>query len=329
MASEKSLWSRMLLRIRAGSVVSLPLRALKVIYVRAVIRAFSSIAAVCGPATVGVGRYSLELMPGDGGKSAELRINGVKEPLCMDLIGREAAGSRTIVDVGANIGYNVLVFAEKAPRSRIIAIEPVPETFRALNENIRRNKLGNVSAFDVGIANVNGQLPLYVSKKRNWSRFLMTEEGSGDIIDVIPSKVVTLDTLASDEGLAGIDFVRMDVEGFEVEVIEGMKGILKGRQRLKILMEMHWHLRARGDLDSMLMTLEENGFRIREALVEDDWRMHFFVKHPLLKQPLDWFRERLGDRNYTGPVETDYHALYSRTGILPSHILFEKAPRLR
>lgn len=65
------------------------------------------------------------------------------------------------IDVGANIGFWSLMFAEKFPQAKIYSIEANPSTFDLLRENIEINKFLNIYSINIGVSDKIGELPLY------------------------------------------------------------------------------------------------------------------------------------------------------------------------
>jgi FkbM family methyltransferase len=125
-------------------------------------------------------------------------------------------GERTFVDVGANVGSYSLI-ASEVPNANVISIEPHPRTFGALLENIKRNERQNVTCLNLAISRLEGLLEL-------------TDLGESSINQIVPShgaRSRTLQVMAKpfhavcDELAINPDFVKIDVEGHEREVLDG------------------------------------------------------------------------------------------------------------
>lgn len=124
----------------------------------------------------------------------------------------------TIVDVGAGIGEDAVVFSKfVGPTGRVIAIEAHPTTFACLQGTIARSRLSNVVAVQCAITDREGVLTM-----SNDSAHLansMLKRGSG--VDV-PAK--TLDALWAELGVETVDLLKMNIEGAERPAMEGMTG---------------------------------------------------------------------------------------------------------
>ncbi len=139
------------------------------------------------------------------------------------------AGS-IVVDVGANIGYYTLLF-EKAigPGGRIVAFEPEPDNLIELRMNVERNGLSNVSV-----------QPYAVGSRAGMVSFAKGINGGvrGDI-DSMTGDAIQVPMVTLDEALAGpVDLIKVDVEGYEEEVLLGAKGIIQ-RFRPNLFVEIH------------------------------------------------------------------------------------------
>jgi FkbM family methyltransferase len=142
----------------------------------------------------------------------------------------------TFVDVGAHIGYYTLLGAHRVgPRGRVYAFEPAPENFRALQRNISQNGLSNVVAESLAVTGQSGRAQLTVSETDSASHSLAGSLASGRKVEV--------ETTSLDEYFAGndtpIDVVKLDAEGAEPEILEGMQQILARNPDVVLFVEIY------------------------------------------------------------------------------------------
>lgn len=135
-------------------------------------------------------------------------------------------GAGAVVEVGANIGAITLGLAKRAAAfgQTVYAYEPQPFIFQNLNANLALNALGNVRAFPLACGASNAELyftvPDYMQENNFGAVELRTERGTHDL--AVPC--VTLDQhLAQVE----VGLIKVDVEGFELEVFKGSQQLIQ------------------------------------------------------------------------------------------------------
>ncbi len=125
----------------------------------------------------------------------------------------------TILDIGSNIGNHSLYFLLERGARFSYCFEPAKETFDILKKNIELNHLENrTKIFNAGVGNGAGSACISLSREKNTAYTQITLQEEGDV------KVVGVDELGIKDK---ISFVKIDVEGFELEVIKGMFNTLK------------------------------------------------------------------------------------------------------
>lgn len=148
------------------------------------------------------------------------------------------------IDVGAHIGkYTLRIAKIVGPKGKIIAIEPDPDNFKALLEGVKMNKFNNVVTLNVAAYDRECKLPLYVSpaKGKTPEGWLIGKGGSsvkrrgvsGSIHEVAAKP---LDKIVEDLGISHVNYIKVDVEGAEYEVLKGSKKVIE-KYRPKIIAE--------------------------------------------------------------------------------------------
>ena len=142
--------------------------------------------------------------------------------------------SRVVFDVGANIGDITLAAARSFPNAHIYSFEPVRSTYQMLCENIK-NYSERITPYNFGFFNVSKRLDIHI----------MSSHGASSILDQSPNyksvhphiretgtesiQVYTLDSFMADKSIDRIDIMKIDVEGTELEVIEGGRETFKNK----------------------------------------------------------------------------------------------------
>ncbi len=148
-----------------------------------------------------------------------------------------------MLDIGANIGLTALAFSSLCPSGTIIAVEAGRKAFEYLVSNIRENAIDNVRAFNFAAGSKAGFARLYVDDANLASAFVIGIAASaGDAGLATPMHPI--DDAFPEFGIDRVDVIKIDVEGFELEVLRGAGEILE-RFKPIVYMEMnHWCLNA-------------------------------------------------------------------------------------
>lgn len=168
--------------------------------------------------------------------SLRLSINGIYEEVETGIVKKEVKSGEIVLDVGANIGYYTLILAKLVgSQGRVYAFEPEPTNFEVLKKNIEMNGYQNVILNQSAVGIEKGRTKLYLSEIKTGMHRIYKSKYCKDHIEV---DIIKLDDYLTDNNIyKNIDFVKIDVEGAELAVLEGMQETLNSNQRLKMLVE--------------------------------------------------------------------------------------------
>ena len=181
-------------------------------------------------AIVEVNKSKMLLFPRKGGINCihfDLFLYKKREPNCTDYLmhSNVLKDGDIVLDIGANIGYYVLIESQLVGKSgKVYAVEPVRSNFELLERNVQLNNLKNVSTFQFAFSDEDAKSgTMYVSDKNNLCTMNRNAAISGKIGKIVSEEevpVATVDTFFKDK--TPPNFIRMDVEGSEYEIIKGM-----------------------------------------------------------------------------------------------------------
>ena len=174
----------------------------------------------------------------DLGDSLNLSINGVYGELDTKIIREEIHEGDIVVDVGANIGYYTLIFAQLVGKSgKVFAFEPEPKNFEILKKNIEINNYQNIIAEQKIVSDKSGMMKLFIAEQGIVGHRIQQKTDSQKFIEI---ESIILDDYLKNLNLSGkINFIKIDVEGAEVKVLEGSKIIIEKSDQLKIFTEFN------------------------------------------------------------------------------------------
>jgi FkbM family methyltransferase len=189
-------------------------------------------------------------------------------------------GVKNFIDIGANIGIYCFVAAKNCPAdAKILAYEPQPNCSKILEKTIFLNNWEEkVKAFNLGIADKEGKMELHLAGTGSSFNNAFNDNAN------LQKTVVLTDTLDNQvkKNLNGkVDFIKIDVEGFEQKVLEGGIETIKRDQPI-IFIEIADHIRGRNyrnpNYQKTIAWLKEKGYIIYRA--EENYRLTKIGKNP-------------------------------------------------
>jgi len=174
-----------------------------------------------------------------------------------DMIIKELRKDDIVVDCGANIGYFSLFMAELVGKNgKVIAFEPEPSNFKLLKHNIKVNNYENIIPMPFAVSDKLGSTNL---KLESTVAHYLTEEKTKDSIQV---DAITLDSYFENYQKK-IRLVKMDVEGYESEIINGMRNMIKNNDlRLVVEFSNYTQMHTNHKPVKLLELIDELGFEI-------------------------------------------------------------------
>jgi FkbM family methyltransferase len=174
-----------------------------------------------------------------------------------------------IVDCGSNVGMSVLFFKALFPNARVIGVEPDPKTFEVLSGNVRRNHWNDVVLHNKAVGAADGT-----------TNFYMNAQNPGDLgMSVIAQEhlktqlTVPAARLSSIIGQDHVDFLKLDVEGAEEEVIDDLSQTSVIRQIDRMMVEYHHHIAGHAEnLSHILDVLTKSGFGFQLKTLDLNFR---------------------------------------------------------
>ena len=215
----------------------------------------------------------------DEGLAPYLFSTGVYGRQDTELFKEQIRPGMVVVDVGANIGYYALIAAKLVGNEgKVYAFEPVSNNYDLLVANIKVNGYTNIIPIPKAVSNKCGKALLFINKVNLTTPSLSQDNVTGHISTDIMSAGLSTPSLSRDEvetitldkffegavGVEKVDFLKMDVEGYEGLVIEGAEKVLKGNN-LKIFMEFWPYGLKNAGTDSLklLHRLQDYGFKMK------------------------------------------------------------------
>lgn len=171
--------------------------------------------------------------------------------------------SDTVIDVGAHIGLFTLYASQSCKIGNIYSYEPVKENFEILKENMNINNLKNVKIFNLAVSNSNSTITLFMNNDE--SGHSMFSESSENII----VKSTSLMKIFDDNKIKECNFLKLDCEGAEYEIIEKLPSTYFEMIE-KIIIEYHMVDSHPELLEKLQNKLSANNFKFETKILFSD-----------------------------------------------------------
>ena len=193
----------------------------------------------------------------------------------------------TIFDVGANDGSYSLMLSKIFPNAEIHAFEPVPATFNAAETELQAAK--NVKLHKFGLYRENCLLDIYNDLENPNSQISsvyadgLKEFYAVNELQQTKIEVKTLDSFVADQGINCIDFIKIDVEGAELSVLQGASAMIaSGNLRIVQFEFNDFNISSRTFIKDFYKTL--NGYRFFRITSQGLVNMHSYTtNHEVFK----------------------------------------------
>jgi FkbM family methyltransferase len=148
-----------------------------------------------------------------------------------------------VVDVGAHMGRYTLIAAKRVgANGRVVAIEANPENFQMLNSNVQLNQLTNVTSLNFAVYSQETKIKLYLAGEgmgHTIYNTIMAERANEGKEKFVEISANTLDHLLQLQDISEVNWIKIDVEGAELEVLRGATRIISDSKDISLLIEIH------------------------------------------------------------------------------------------
>lgn len=186
----------------------------------------------------------------------------------------------TVLDIGTNLGYTALMMAKKATFGKVIGFEPDPQNFELCQRNLRSNNLTNLEVHNIGLgaSAMSATIETRVAFNRGGNRI---NENASDGVLV---QVHALDEYVSTLGIDRVDLIKIDVEGYEFQVLKGAEQTIRSHKPILFIEVDDSNLKDQGaSAETLIAFIKSLGYAIKDA----DTNVAIDSGVPLIDQHLD------------------------------------------
>ncbi|HVM82481.1 MAG TPA: FkbM family methyltransferase [Candidatus Binatia bacterium] len=181
-----------------------------------------------------------------------------------------------VLDIGASVGLLAVHSAKIA--SKVIAIEPDPETFSRLQRHVQINRLRNVECLPLALADTEGTVTLYSDGASGHAPSLRGEHPHAPK-GTVTVRQTTVDKLFEGPGRPAPTVIKIDIEGAEYLCLKGAARILKGQPKPRLLLiEVHPTFLPQfgGKAEDVEPIMADLGYRAVSRTVREEQAHYFF-----------------------------------------------------
>jgi len=206
-------------------------------------------------------------------------VLGTTEPDVQAALDMLLRPGMTVYDIGANVGFHALSAARRiGPDAKVICFEPLPENAKQIDYNAASNNFTNIQVITTALGSAEGEAAFWTSKQPTWGKLASVGKKPDKFAKEVKVKIRRLDTLVDDLKLPPPVLIKMDVEGAEMDVLEGARHTLECYHPT-LLIEAHGTNAA---IENFLVAI---GYRVgvlgkNVAVADAYWNAHIFAVAP-------------------------------------------------
>ena len=142
-----------------------------------------------------------------------------------------------VFDIGAYIGTYALAASQIARKGKVYAFEPNPQSAKRLQRSVQIRDIGNIQVVQAALGDHTGELPFTLATYPPQSSLSDSPTSESDV-QSISVQVENLDNYCQTRGITHADYLKIDVEGAELQVLQGAAGMIRA-SRPEMIIELH------------------------------------------------------------------------------------------
>jgi FkbM family methyltransferase len=191
---------------------------------------------------------------------AKVIFDEYDEMIILNLVKKYASKGYDFIDVGANIGLHSLTASSANKSIEIFSFEPEPNNYLSFIKNIGLNEFNNIRPFCIGLGNTNTTISLNINEGWNKGKHSI-KVNFNDLQSKINIPVTQLDNFC--ENINGNHLIiKIDVEGYEKEVLEGAKKVLNKTENIILIIELLEEINGANICQEIIAFLIKNNFNM-------------------------------------------------------------------
>ncbi len=193
---------------------------------------------------------------------------GLYDPVHINFIKTQLKPGDYFFDVGANVGcFSLAASLCVGDSGKVYAFEPIKKVYIRLNENIELNRIKNISTIPMAVYEKNTMLRIFLANQENLGMSSIYEHDamSGEVFEI---EAISLDGFMSSNDIKKADFVKIDIEGAELQALRGMVNTIRRHQPVFMVEISENVLKKESDRNQIFTFFD--GFNYSAFIVSDE-----------------------------------------------------------
>jgi len=204
------------------------------------------------------------------GIDTSIYMNNIYEEDIMDLFYKYIKKEDVVFDIGANIGYHSLFISKiVGDKGKVYSFEPIKNLTEQLEKSINKNNITNININNIAVGNSNYETDIYLNEENIGGSSLVNKSFKNKEKIIVKK----LDGIYFNK-IKKLNFVKIDVEGFEYEVLLGMEKLIN-KFKPKIILEYSPILYKNNDDLNIINFLKKIGYKLYD--IDNNMKM---IKNP-------------------------------------------------
>jgi FkbM family methyltransferase len=166
------------------------------------------------------------------------RVLGIYEPRKTNALQTVLRPGMTFLDIGANHGdFSLLAAKFMNDQGTVLAFEPAPDNANWLRKSVEANGCKSIEVLELALGDADGEAELLLTDHSGWQSFVAIKKKTVTGTVKVPTR--RLDALLAERGIDAVDVIKIDVEGFETQVLDGGEKTLTAPGRRVLLLDLH------------------------------------------------------------------------------------------
>ncbi len=203
--------------------------------------------------------FSMTIMPNDL-IGRHIYLTGQFDRTIVEVLRSYCSGGERILDIGANVGYVSCSLLHLVPDIQLVCVEPHPNTYKILAQNIADVGGGRGKALNVAVSDHEGAGTMAMRVGNSGANRVVTGDSPATVGETVQIELVTGTKLLELSGLDRVDLIKIDVEGHEEVVIRSLAPVLEKHRPRAVLFE---HDKNLSDPASVIRgVFEQSGYKL-------------------------------------------------------------------